>query len=104
MDNKTAKGHNLAILEIFRNVAAAMIQGSTCPPTETVEWCGKYVLITSFTNSPPHLIRVILWEIYEIGWHYELCALNQALNPHPWADYYTEYLSFMQPLFLDSSG
>jgi len=81
MGNKTAKGHKLAMLEIFSDATAAMVQGSSFAPTETVEWRGKYILIASLTNPPPCLIRAILWKIYEIGWHYELCALDQVLNP-----------------------
>jgi len=81
MGNKTAKGRKLAVLEIFGDAAAAMVQGSSFAPTETVEWHGKYILIASLTNPPPRLIRVILWEIYKIGWHYKLCALDQVLNP-----------------------
>ncbi|KAN0086211.1 hypothetical protein V8E55_007345 [Tylopilus felleus] len=99
MGKKTAKGRKLAVLEIVGDLTAAMVQGSSFAPTETVEWRGKHILIALLTNPPPRLIRAILWEIYEIGWHYELCALDQALNPQLWAEHRTERLSFMHALF-----
>ncbi|KAH0831330.1 hypothetical protein J3R83DRAFT_13979 [Lanmaoa asiatica] len=104
MGNKTAKGRKLAVLEIFGDVAPAMVQGSSFAPTKTVEWRGKEILIASLTNPPPRLIRAILWEIYEIGWRYELCALDQALNPSLWAEHRTERVSFMHAIFPGSSG
>ena len=88
MGNKTTMGCKLAALEIFGDVAAAMVQGSTYAPTKTVQWCNEEISIASLTNPPSHLTRVILWEIYKIGWWYKLCTLNQALNPRLWAECY----------------
>jgi hypothetical protein len=104
MGNKTVQGRKLAVLGIFGDIAAAMVQGSTFAPTDTVRWHNEEILIISLTNPPSHLIRAILWEIYEIGWRYELCALDQALHPRLWAEYRTEHVSFMHALFPGSSG
>ena len=104
MGNKTAMGRKLAALEIFGDVAAAMVQGSTYAPTKTVQWRNEEISIASLTNPPPRLTRAILWEIYEIGWRYELCALDQALNPRLWAEHRMERVSFMHAIFPGSSG
>ena len=102
--NKTVKGRKLATLEVFSETAAAMTLGSTLAPSETVEWHGKYIPIASLTDPPPRLVRVVLWEIYEVGWHYELCALDQALLPQIWAEHRWEHISFLHAIFLGSSG
>ena len=99
MGNTPAAGCKLAVLEIFGDVLAAVSESMSLAPTQTVEWCGKCILTTLLTNPPPHLIRAILWEVYKIGWHYELCALNQALNPQLWEGYDMECLGFIQMLF-----
>ena len=104
MGHGSAKGHKFAMLEIFGEEALAMTQGSSFAPKQGVEWCGRYITIASLTNPPPCLIQAILWEVYEIGWRYELCALNQALNPHLWAEHHAECLSFIHTLFPGSSG
>ena len=101
----SAKGRKLSALEIFGEAASAMTQGSSSfALKEEVEWRGRYITIASLTNPPPRLIQAILWEVYEIGWRYELCALDQALNPHLWAEYCAERLSFIHTLFPGSSG
>ena len=86
MGNTSVAGCKLAMLEFFGDVMAAVSESMSLAPTQTVEWCGKCILTTLLTNPPAHLVRAILWEVYKIGWHYELCALNQALNPQLWKD------------------
>ena len=99
-----AKGHKLAVLEVFSETAAAMMLGSTLAPSETVEWHGKYIPIASLTDLPSCLVRAVLWKIYEVGWCYKLCALDQALLPQIWAEHQWECLSFLHVIFLGSSG
>ena len=81
-----------------------MTQGSSLAPKETVEWQGRYIPITSLSNLPPRLTQAILWEIFEIGWRYELYALDQALNPQLWAEHRTERVSLFHSIFLGSAG
>ena len=73
----SGKDHKLAILDIFGEAATAMMQGSCLAPTEEVEWRGKYIPIALLSNPPPHLAKAILWEVYEIGWCYELCVTRK---------------------------
>ena len=58
----------------------------------------------ALANPPPCLMRAILWEIYKIGWRYELCTLDQALTPRLWAEHHMEHVSFMHAIFPGSSG
>jgi hypothetical protein len=104
LGNKSAKGRKLAVLDIFGNVTAAMVQGSTFAPAQTVAWHSEHILIASLSNPPPHLTRAILWEIYEISWRYELCALDQAIQPQLWGEHCMEHLSLMHAIFPGSSG
>ena len=104
LGKKSAKGRKLAVLDIFGDVAAAMVQGSTFAPTQTVAWRSEHIPIASLSDPPPHLIKAILWEIYEIGWRYELCALDQVLFPWLWAEHRRERLSLMHAIFPGSSG
>ena len=92
------------MMDLFGDVVAVMTQGATLVPTEVVEWRGTCTPITSLMNPPPHFIKAMLWEIYEIGWRYELCALDQALKPDLWANNRVERLSFLHALFPGSSG
>lgn len=92
------------MMDLFGNVVATMMQGATLAPTEAVEWHETYTPIASLMNPPPHFIKAVLWEIYKIGWRYELCALNQALKPDLWANNCVEQLSFLHALFPGSSG
>lgn len=71
------------MLEIIGDVTAAMhVPGSFLGEAPPKLWNGAAKKCQS-PRSPPSsvLIRVVLWKIYEIGWRYELCALDQPLNP-----------------------
>ncbi|KAN0074429.1 hypothetical protein V8E55_011841 [Tylopilus felleus] len=98
-----AKHRKLAMVELFGDVVVVM-QVSTLAPTEHVEWHGIYTPIASLLNPPPRFIKAVLWEICEIGWRYELCTLNQALNPDLCAHHCMERLLFLHMLFTGSSG
>ena len=100
----SAKGRKLVVLETFGEEVAAMTQGSHFTLKEEVKWCSKYISIPSLANPPPRLIWAILWEVYELGWHYELCALDQVLNACLWSEHYMERLSFLHTLFPGSAG
>ena len=100
----SAKGRKLVVLEAFGEEVAAMTQGSYFAPKEEVQWRGKMISIASLANLPPRDTRAILWEVYEIGWRYELCALDQVLNARLWSEHRTERLSFLHTLFPGSAG
>lgn len=61
-----------------------MTQGPSLDPKGSVEWCDQTVLIASLTNPPVHLVHTILWELFELGFHYELHAIDHAMVPDLW--------------------
>ena len=61
-----------------------MMQGSSLGPKESVEWCDQTVSIASLTNPPVHLVRTILWELFELGFHHELHAIDHMMVPDLW--------------------
>jgi hypothetical protein len=61
-----------------------MTQGSCLGPKESVEWCDQTVSIASLTNLPVHLVRAILWELFELGFHHKLRAIDRAMVPDLW--------------------
>lgn len=102
--NKTAKSRKLAALGILGEDVASLTQISSSGPSQRVEWRGKCIPIDSLSNPPPRLVRAILWEVYEIGFRYELCALDKILNPQQWAISSRERSSFICAMFPGSSG
>ncbi|KAI6041024.1 hypothetical protein EDC04DRAFT_2566219 [Pisolithus marmoratus] len=40
--------------------------------------------VSSLSDPPLWLIHSILWELYELNFHYELYALDQVIVPHLW--------------------
>ena len=98
------KTRKLAAFEIFGDHSAAVTQGSSWALKENVEWREKLIPIMSLLNLPARLIQAILWEIYEIGFRYELCALDQVLVPHLWANYRVERKSLLYCVFPGTAG
>lgn len=99
-----SKTRKLAALEIFGEEGAALTQGSCWAPKANVEWRDKVIPIASLLNPPTRLIRAILWEMYEVGFRYELCALDKVMVPHLWANHRTERLSLLYCVFPGSAG
>ena len=98
------KSHKLATLEIFGETGAATIQGSSWAPKENVEWRERLIPIASLLNPPPRVIRAILWETYEIGFRYELRALDQVMVSHLWANHRDKRVSLLYCVFPGSAG
>ncbi|KAF8420261.1 hypothetical protein L210DRAFT_3654913 [Boletus edulis BED1] len=99
-----SKSHNLAAYEIFGEEGAALMQGSSWAPKENVEWRDKVIPIASLINPPPRLVRALLWELYEIGFRYELRALDQAMVPHLWTNHRIERVSLLYCVFPGTAG
>ncbi|KAF8123522.1 hypothetical protein EV363DRAFT_1179741, partial [Boletus edulis] len=99
-----SKSHNLAAYEIFGEEGVALMQGSSWAPKENVEWRDKVIPIASLINSPPRLVRALLWELYEIGFRYELRALDQAMVPHLWTNHRIERVSLLYCVFPGTAG
>ena len=100
----TAKDRKLLALEIFEEEAAALTQGASWAPKEVVEWRDQVLPITSLANPPVRIIRAILWELYEIRFRYELCALDQVVVPHLWDNHSRVRPSLLECVFPATSG
>jgi hypothetical protein len=44
------------------------------------------ISVASLSNPPPRLMRCILWELYELSFHYELLALDRVMARALWAE------------------
>ncbi|KIO00968.1 hypothetical protein M404DRAFT_29175, partial [Pisolithus tinctorius Marx 270] len=60
--------------------------------SEEIEWRGMQVQASSLSDPPLHFTRSLLWELYELNFHYELHALDQALVPQLWPDSLDKYM------------
>ncbi|KAG1809895.1 uncharacterized protein HD556DRAFT_1435629 [Suillus plorans] len=52
----------------------------------SVEFRGEQVLVASLANPPRRLTQRITWELFELGFRYELRDLNRSLAGKHWAD------------------
>ena len=59
-------------------------QGSYLAPKESVEWRDQTVLIASLANPPVCLVCTILWELFELGFHHKLHAIDCTMVPDLW--------------------
>ncbi|KAI6015821.1 hypothetical protein BKA83DRAFT_4060751 [Pisolithus microcarpus] len=67
----------LAVRDILGEAIINSAQGSVGAPQE-ITWRGMQ------GNPPLSFMRSLLWELYELNFHYELYALDRALVPDRW--------------------
>ncbi|KAI6140278.1 hypothetical protein BKA82DRAFT_29230 [Pisolithus tinctorius] len=72
-----------AVQDILGEGIINSAQGLAGAPEE-ITWRGMQVKILSLLNPPLWFIWSLLWELYELNFHYELYALNRALVPNLW--------------------
>ncbi|KAI5989943.1 hypothetical protein EDD15DRAFT_2170967, partial [Pisolithus albus] len=77
-----------AVRDIFGENIIHVAQGYAGVPEE-IEWRGMQVssvplFLSSLLDPPLWLICSILWELYELNFHYELYALDEVIVPHLW--------------------
>ena len=75
--------HQSELSQVFAE-GVYVTQGSSLGPKESVEWCDQTVSIASLTNPPVRLVHAILWELFELGFHHELHAIDHAMVPDLW--------------------
>jgi hypothetical protein len=61
-------------------------QGDTFSSEGVVEFHGEQISITSLASPPVLLIQKITWELFELGFRYELKDLDRYLAQAHWAD------------------
>ncbi|KAG1723253.1 uncharacterized protein EDB91DRAFT_1087878 [Suillus paluster] len=57
--------------------------GSTWAIQATLVWRNETISVASLSDPPARLMRRILWELYELNFHYELQALNRVMAIFP---------------------
>ncbi|KAI6096645.1 hypothetical protein F5141DRAFT_1011866 [Pisolithus sp. B1] len=67
----------LAVQDILGEAIINSAQGLAGAPQE-IMWRGMQ------GNPPLQFMQSLLWELYELNFHYELCVLDQALVPNRW--------------------
>ncbi|KAF8833607.1 hypothetical protein BDN67DRAFT_1017360 [Paxillus ammoniavirescens] len=63
-----------------------------------------HITITTLEDPPAHLMCCILWEIYELGFHYELLDLDHAMVPGLWTEAPAERTELLYSNFPGESG
>ncbi|KAF9235688.1 hypothetical protein BU15DRAFT_77713 [Melanogaster broomeanus] len=86
-DNATTRSaqEKLAAKTLFGD-GLVHLQGETWAGQDTVLWRRQKIPIATLEDPPAHLMRSILWEIYELSFRYELLALDQAMVPRLWTE------------------
>ena len=72
------------VLKVFGPACTVFTLGGETPPREFVQWHNQDINFMTLNDPPPRLIHAILWEVYELGFWFKLCALNPAVVPQLW--------------------
>jgi hypothetical protein len=64
-----------------------------------VSWREQDYSVGTFLNPPLHIIRGILWELYELSFIFELRALDQVLLLEAWKKYSRERKAQLDGLY-----
>jgi hypothetical protein len=104
-DNATTKSakEKLAAKALFGDTLLHL-QGSTWAGQDNVVWRRQRIPIVTLEDPPAHLIRCILWEVYELGFRYELLALDRAMVPRLWIEAPEERAELLYAVFPGESG
>ncbi|KAG2050300.1 hypothetical protein BDR06DRAFT_974666 [Suillus hirtellus] len=78
--------------------------GDLFAPEGSVEFRGDQVSVASLANPPCRLAQRITWELYELGFHYELRDLNRHLVHKCWEDDLTSREQLLHSIFLGEAG
>ncbi|KAG1751733.1 hypothetical protein EDB19DRAFT_1628288 [Suillus lakei] len=70
----------------------------------SVEFHGKQVSVASLANPPRHLTKRITWELFELGFHYELRDLDCYLAHKCWADDLIGHEQLLHSIFPGKAG
>ncbi|KIK13792.1 hypothetical protein PISMIDRAFT_75437, partial [Pisolithus microcarpus 441] len=72
-----------AVRDILGDDIVHLAQGLAGAP-EAITWHGMEVQVASLSDPPLQFMRSLLWELYELIFHYELLALDRVLAAHLW--------------------
>ncbi|KAG2060364.1 hypothetical protein BDR06DRAFT_1059410 [Suillus hirtellus] len=78
-------------------------QGTMWAIKDSLEWHNMTISVVSLSNPPPHLMRCILWELYELSFHYELLALDRVMAHVLWVEALLDRHNLLYGIFPERS-
>ncbi|OAX32506.1 hypothetical protein K503DRAFT_805176 [Rhizopogon vinicolor AM-OR11-026] len=79
-------------------------EGSTWAIQATLVWRNETISVASLSDPPTHLMRHILWELYELNFHYELQALNRVMACASWEESLLARHDLLYSIFPEEGG
>jgi len=79
-------------------------QGPTWAIGNTLEWRNRTISVESLSDPPPRLMRLILWELYELNFRYELLALDQFMARTLWEESRNDRRDLLYGIFPEEGG
>ncbi|KAG1874422.1 hypothetical protein F4604DRAFT_1925300 [Suillus subluteus] len=79
-------------------------QGTTWAIGENVQWHNMTISIISLCDPPSHLMRLILWELYELNFRYELLALDRVMARASWEESQHNRRDLLYSIFPEEGG
>ena len=80
------------------------VQGATWAIGNTLEWRGQTISVDSLSDPPARLMRLILWELYELNFRYELLALDQVMACTLWKESLEDRRNLLYGIFPEDEG
>ncbi|KAL4064980.1 hypothetical protein V8B97DRAFT_2025877 [Scleroderma yunnanense] len=74
----------LVVLDILGENIVQVAAKGLAEAWEEIVWQGMQVQVSSLSDPPLWLVCSILWEPYELNFHYELYMLDCAIVPEHW--------------------
>lgn len=79
-------------------------QGTTWAIKDSLEWRNMTISVASLADPPPRLMRLILWELYELNFRYELLALDRVMARALWEESLHDRRDLLYGIFPEGSG
>jgi hypothetical protein len=79
-------------------------QGATWAINDTIEWRNQTISVASLIDPPTRLIRLILWELYELNFRYELLALDRVMARPSWEESLHDRRNLLYGIFPGEGG
>ncbi|OJA11302.1 hypothetical protein AZE42_09656 [Rhizopogon vesiculosus] len=79
-------------------------EGSTWAIQATLVWRNETISVASLSDPPTRLMRRILWELYELNFHYELQALDRVMARASWEESLPARRDLLYSIFPEEGG
>ncbi|KAG1776276.1 hypothetical protein EV702DRAFT_971524 [Suillus placidus] len=98
-----AEKHKVVMRDLFGDDVLET-QGDLFAREGSVEFRGEQVLVASLANPPRRLTQRITWELFELGFHYELRDLDRYLARKHWTDDLISREQLLHSIFPGEAG